>query len=59
MLNEKGAVRAAGELAVAPADFAGRAHRLFSALGTTSETLAAALDDADRLVAEVCGHLDR
>ncbi|MEU9139021.1 nucleotidyltransferase domain-containing protein [Streptomyces sp. NPDC048404] len=58
VLNEKGAVRAAGELAVAPPEFAGRAHRLFSALGTTPETLAAALDDADSLVAEVCGRLD-
>lgn len=57
MLNEKGAVRAAGELPGAPADFSGRAHALFSALGTTPGTLAAALDDADRLVADVCGDL--
>ncbi|MPY29820.1 nucleotidyltransferase domain-containing protein [Streptomyces adustus] len=57
VLNEKGAVRAAGELPGAPSDFAGRAHALFSALGTTPETLAAALDDADRLVAEVCDFL--
>ncbi|MFB7333103.1 nucleotidyltransferase domain-containing protein [Streptomyces adustus] len=57
VLNEKGAVRAAGELPGAPADFAGRAHALFSALGTTPETLAAALDDADRLVADVCDFL--
>jgi predicted nucleotidyltransferase len=55
VLNEKGAVRAAGELPGAPADFAVRAHGLFSALGTTPETLTAALDDADRLTAEVCG----
>ncbi|MGW0710903.1 nucleotidyltransferase domain-containing protein [Streptomyces sp. NPDC002643] len=52
VLNEKGAVRAAGELPGAPADFAGRAHRLFSALGTTPDTLTAALDAADGLVAE-------
>jgi hypothetical protein len=32
---------------------------LFSVLGTTPDTLAAALDDADRLVAEVCGELAR
>lgn len=57
VLNEKGAVRAAGELPGAPADFSGRAHALFSALGTTPGTLAAALDDADRLVADVCGDL--
>ncbi|MFF4536473.1 nucleotidyltransferase domain-containing protein [Streptomyces aureus] len=57
VLNEKGAVHSAGQLACAPADFAGRAHGLFSALGTTPETLAAALDEADGLVEEVCGHL--
>lgn len=59
VLNEKGAVRAAGELVVAPADFAERAHTLFSALGTTPATLAAALDDADKLAAEVCHELAR
>jgi hypothetical protein len=59
VLNEKGAVRAAGELAVAPPDFAARAHALFAALGTTADTLTAALDDADRLTAEVCHELDR
>ena len=57
VLNEKGAVRAAAELAVAPDGFARRAHTLFAALGTTPDTLAAALDDADRLAAEVCGEL--
>lgn len=55
VLNEKGAVRAAGELPNAPADFAARAHGLFAALGTTPETLTAALDAADTLTAEVCG----
>jgi hypothetical protein len=59
VLNEKGAVQAVGGLASAPADFAGRAHELFSALGTTPQTLAAALDDAGRLVAEVCTELAR
>jgi predicted nucleotidyltransferase len=59
VLNEKGAVRAAGELAVVPAHFATRAHGLFSALGTTADSLAAALDDGDRLVAEVCQVLTR
>ncbi|MFD3522387.1 nucleotidyltransferase domain-containing protein [Streptomyces sp. NPDC058653] len=49
VLNEKGAVRAAGELAVAPTEFAARAHALFSALGPAP----AALDDAERLAAEV------
>ncbi|QNE78609.1 DNA polymerase subunit beta [Streptomyces finlayi] len=59
VLNEKGAVRAAGELTVAPADFAGRVHELFSALGTTPDTLAAALDEADRLASEVFHELAR
>jgi hypothetical protein len=57
VLNEKGAVRATGQLPGAPADFAARAHELFSALGTTPDTLAAALDGADKLVAEVCDDL--
>lgn len=57
VVNEKGAVQAAGKLPHAPADFAGRAHKLFSALGTAPETLAAALDDADRLVAETGSQL--
>ncbi|MFJ9675480.1 nucleotidyltransferase domain-containing protein [Streptomyces sp. NPDC101221] len=57
VLNEKGAVRAAAELDGAPADFAGRAHALFSALGTAPDALGAALDDADGLVAEVCGEV--
>ncbi|MGW1026640.1 nucleotidyltransferase domain-containing protein [Streptomyces sp. NPDC002577] len=57
VLNEKGAVRAAGELAVAPEGFAERAHALFSGLGTAPEVLAAALDAADRLTDEVCERL--
>ncbi|MGW3353805.1 nucleotidyltransferase domain-containing protein [Streptomyces bungoensis] len=59
LLNEKGAVRAAGELGGVSMDFACRAHQLFSGLGTTQATLTAALDEADRLVAEVCGELAR
>lgn len=59
VLNEKGAVRSAGELAVAPADFASRAHELLSALGTTPHTLAATLDAADTLTAEVREELAR
>ncbi|MEU0336744.1 nucleotidyltransferase domain-containing protein [Streptomyces sp. NPDC006193] len=59
VLNEKGAVRAAGELAAAPADFARRAHALFSALGAAPATLTAAPDAADRLTAEVCARLAR
>ncbi|MFJ5643391.1 nucleotidyltransferase domain-containing protein [Streptomyces sp. NPDC093223] len=59
VLNEKGAVRDAGELAGAPADFAARAHALFASLGTTPRTLGAALDDAGWLVAEVCAAVAR
>ncbi|KUN85863.1 DNA polymerase subunit beta [Streptomyces bungoensis] len=59
LLNEKGAVRAAGELGGVSVDFAGRARQLFSALGTTPDTLTAALGEADRLVAEVCGEFAR
>ncbi|TQE15068.1 nucleotidyltransferase domain-containing protein [Streptomyces ipomoeae] len=59
LLNEKGAVRSAGELTTAPADFADRAHKLLSALGTTPDTLTAALDAADRLTTEVCDELAR
>ncbi|MFI6085236.1 nucleotidyltransferase domain-containing protein [Streptomyces sp. NPDC051217] len=55
VLNEKGAVRAAGRLAVAPADFAERAQALFAAPGSTPDTLGATLDDAERLAAEVTG----
>ncbi|GHF71089.1 hypothetical protein GCM10010218_60530 [Streptomyces mashuensis] len=59
VLNEKGVVQAAGGLAAAPADFAGRAHGLFSGLGTSPDSLAAVLDAADRLAAEVCHALAR
>ena len=57
VLNEKGAVRAAGGLPGAPADFAARAHELFAFPGTAPDALTAALDAADGLVAEVCGPL--
>ncbi|MGW8699780.1 nucleotidyltransferase domain-containing protein [Streptomyces eurythermus] len=57
VLNEKGAVRAAGQLAIAPVDFAERAHNLFSALGTTPRTLITTLDTADRLTTETCERL--
>jgi predicted nucleotidyltransferase len=59
VLNEKGAVRAAGQLAGAPADFTARAQRLFASLGTGPDALAAALDDADRLTGDVCAALTR
>ncbi len=58
VLNEKGAVREAGGLPSSPPDFADRAHALLAALGTSPDTLAAALDAADALTAEVCGALE-
>ncbi|MEV0844999.1 nucleotidyltransferase domain-containing protein [Streptomyces sp. NPDC049954] len=54
VLNEKGAVRSAGELPLAPPHFAARAHAVFASLGTTADTLDPALDEADRLTAEAC-----
>ncbi|PZG02987.1 nucleotidyltransferase domain-containing protein [Micromonospora deserti] len=53
LLNEKGAVQAAEALQVAPRDFAERAHALFAALGTTSDSLHARLDDAQALASDV------
>ncbi|MGW2442928.1 nucleotidyltransferase domain-containing protein [Streptomyces sp. NPDC001675] len=57
VVNEKGAVQAAGELPGAPRDFSGRAHGLFAALGTGPDALFSVLDAADELAAEVCGRL--
>ncbi|RMI45555.1 nucleotidyltransferase domain-containing protein [Streptomyces triticirhizae] len=57
LLNEKGAVAATGQLPCAPADFAARAHALLGAAGTGVAALAATLDAADRLAAEVNGAL--
>ncbi|MEE1926926.1 nucleotidyltransferase domain-containing protein [Streptomyces sp. TRM 70351] len=57
VLNEKGAVQAAGELPGAPADFAARAHRVLGGLGTSADALSTALDTADGLTSEVCGRL--
>ncbi|WP_407555226.1 nucleotidyltransferase domain-containing protein [Streptomyces sp. Pv4-95] len=57
VLNEKGAVRSAGELPAAPAGFAARSHELLGTLGTAPAVLSATLDAADRLTAEVCERL--
>ncbi|TDD72444.1 nucleotidyltransferase domain-containing protein [Jiangella aurantiaca] len=53
LINEKGAVTAAGALPSAPADFADRAHGLLGAAGTTAGDLSATVDAARALVAEV------
>ncbi|MDI1455313.1 DUF4037 domain-containing protein, partial [Streptomyces sp. ATE26] len=57
VVNEKGAVQAAGQLPTAPADFSARAHALFGALGATPDELTAAIDDADQLAADVLDNL--
>ncbi|NDZ83007.1 DUF4037 domain-containing protein [Streptomyces sp. SID10853] len=53
IVNEKGAVEAAGWLPTAPADFSARAHALFGTVGATPGELTAAIDAADRLAADV------
>jgi hypothetical protein len=58
LINEKGAVAAAGRLPVAPAGFTGQAHGVLARLGTSPEELTAALDAGAMLVARVsaaCG----
>lgn len=58
LVNEKGAVDAAGRLPEAPANFALRAHELLAYAGRTEDSLAAALDAAERLLDDVsrsCG----
>jgi hypothetical protein len=57
VLNEKGAVQAAGQLPNAPANFSARAHALFGALGATPDELTTAIDDADQLAANVLDNL--
>ncbi|MFE1346012.1 nucleotidyltransferase domain-containing protein [Streptomyces sp. NPDC058757] len=57
VLNEKGAVQAAGQLPAAPADFAARAHGLFARPSVNPDVLSTVLDDADALAAEVCRRL--
>ncbi|MDO3702569.1 nucleotidyltransferase domain-containing protein [Micromonospora sp. C28SCA-DRY-2] len=55
LLNEKGMVASAGRLPGAPADFAPRAQALLGAVGRAPAELAATLDAARRLCAEVLG----
>jgi predicted nucleotidyltransferase len=57
VLNEKDAVRAAGELPAAPRDFAVRAHALFGSGGVTPEQLGARLDDTQALADEVAARI--
>ncbi|BAJ26972.1 MULTISPECIES: nucleotidyltransferase domain-containing protein [Kitasatospora] len=53
LVNEKGAIAEAGRLPCAPPEFELRAQRLFAFGGTDPESLAAVLDAADGLAAEV------
>ena len=50
LVNEKGAVAAAGRLPLAPEGFTDRAHGLLARVGTRAEDLTAVLDDAATLV---------
>ncbi|GAA4968127.1 nucleotidyltransferase domain-containing protein [Kineococcus glutinatus] len=52
VVNEKGAVAAAGRLPAAPEGFAERAQAVFGSLGADPRGLQAALDAAERLVAD-------
>jgi hypothetical protein len=58
LINEKGAVAAAGLLSGAPPDFAARAHAVLGDLGTTGRHLSRALDrtaDLVRATTAACG----
>lgn len=59
LVNEKGAVAAAGRLPSAPTGFSDRVNALLGALGTSGETLAAAVADAGAIVDEVGEHCGR
>jgi predicted nucleotidyltransferase len=52
LINEKGAVAAAGRLPGAPAGFADRAHGLLASLGTRPRELERAVEAAARLIAD-------
>jgi hypothetical protein len=53
LVNEKGAVAAAGRLPVAPVDFTGRAQGLLTELGADAQRLDARIRAAHQLVADV------
>lgn len=53
LINEKGAVAAAGRLAGAPAGFTERAHALLGRPGTEPDELLATLDAAEKLLEEI------
>ncbi len=59
LINEKGAVDAAGRLPDSPVNFAGRAHGLLSAAGTSVESLESVVDAAQALLDDVSRHCRR
>lgn len=59
LVNEKGAVAAAGRLPGAPPDFAARARRVLASLGERPDELAAAVAAASELVADVAAATTR
>jgi hypothetical protein len=52
LINEKGMVASAGQLANAPAGFAETAHAIFAAIGTASPQIAEAVSHAATLIAQ-------
>jgi hypothetical protein len=52
LINEKGAVTAAGQLPISPPQFSDRAKRLLGHVGTTMDELTDTLDQADELVTD-------
>jgi hypothetical protein len=61
LINEKGAVNAAGQLAESPPGFAARAHAICAGVGTKEDDLRMTLTSAQRLLDEtmrVCGFLE-
>ncbi len=52
LINEKGAIAAAGRIPGAPAHFAMRAPRLLGRIGSSPAELAASIGDGQRLVEE-------
>jgi predicted nucleotidyltransferase len=62
VVNEKGAVSAAGELPESPSDFAARAHAICTGASAYGDDLGATLTAAQRLLdetMEVCGYHER
>jgi hypothetical protein len=58
LINEKGAIAAAGRIENAPADFTDRAQRILGAAGTTPAELMASIDAAATLVDETAAACD-